>query len=314
MRGGLFLTCLAAGVLAAGAACAASFDCARAQSRVEKAVCADAQLSKLDSDLAAAYRDTLAVTVRPATVRAEQREWVRQNLEGATWDDPPHPFSVEDLRGRYGARIDELRTARDLDTLAKSPFPAKDLARRCAPLGIEACKVERSGAVQGGQGLVFQVQASTSEDEFRRGVIVFAAGPGGTLTPVAWAASEAVHYDDPEVVRSAAGRLLVLPGTQDGTGAFNAESLYRQDGTGWRDVELVSWRRELKRRTPKDLGVWKGVAYDFPSLTASTGLWRSGDANCCATGGSADITFAVEGDALVVKAVKVNPPEPDAGE
>lgn len=311
MRGGLFLTCAAAGVLAASVASAASFDCAKAQSRVEKAVCTDPELSKLDSDLAAAYRDTLAVANRPATVRAEQREWVRQNLEGATWEDPPRPFTVEDLQGRYGARIDDLRAVRELDGLARGPFPAKDLARRCAPLGIEACKVERSGAVKGGQGLFFQVQTSTSEDEFRRGVIVLQTGPAGSLTPVAWAADESPSYDDPEVVASPAGPLLVLSGTQQGTGAFNADSLYRRDASGWRDVELVSWRRELKRRVPKDVAVWKGVAYDFPSLTASTGLWRSGDANCCATGGSADITFAIEGDALVLKAVKLLPPEPE---
>jgi uncharacterized protein len=43
------------GLVLQGAAQAASFDCAKAQSKVEKIICADAELSKLDEDLATAY-------------------------------------------------------------------------------------------------------------------------------------------------------------------------------------------------------------------------------------------------------------------
>jgi uncharacterized protein len=51
----LTATC-AAGVPAA----AASFDCASAAARIEKLICADAELSRLDDMLAADYRQALA--------------------------------------------------------------------------------------------------------------------------------------------------------------------------------------------------------------------------------------------------------------
>lgn len=55
-------TILVAGILAsaAGSARAASFDCKKAKTQIEKSVCADSELSALDDKLAAVYRATLA--------------------------------------------------------------------------------------------------------------------------------------------------------------------------------------------------------------------------------------------------------------
>jgi uncharacterized protein len=61
------------------AASAASFDCAKAQSRVEKAICADAELSRLDDHLGRFYfaaRERLAENASCAA--ADQREWIRR--------------------------------------------------------------------------------------------------------------------------------------------------------------------------------------------------------------------------------------------
>ena len=70
------------GVLAAGAAVAQtkgpSFDCAKAQSAVDKAICKDADLSKADRELVAAYTallDRLKGAEREAVVK-EQGRWV----------------------------------------------------------------------------------------------------------------------------------------------------------------------------------------------------------------------------------------------
>lgn len=38
---------------------AASFDCTKAKSPVEKAICSDAELGKLDEDLSKVYKDAL---------------------------------------------------------------------------------------------------------------------------------------------------------------------------------------------------------------------------------------------------------------
>src|SRR3954468_16367568 len=57
---------------------AASFDCAKASTRVEKAICADPALGRLADDVAAAYaaaRAGLDDTWRPRLLRS-QREWL----------------------------------------------------------------------------------------------------------------------------------------------------------------------------------------------------------------------------------------------
>jgi uncharacterized protein len=60
-------------------ALAASFDCKKASTRVEKAICADAQLSELDEHLGRFYfaaRDRLAEN--GSCLASDQREWIRR--------------------------------------------------------------------------------------------------------------------------------------------------------------------------------------------------------------------------------------------
>ncbi len=56
---------------------AASFDCAKASTTVEKAICSNAELSALDDRLSAAYKAALTDTLDPASVKTSQREWVK---------------------------------------------------------------------------------------------------------------------------------------------------------------------------------------------------------------------------------------------
>ena len=56
---------------------AASFDCAKAAREIEKAICASTQVSKLDSDLDAAYRAALVRNLNPEAVKSAQRTWVK---------------------------------------------------------------------------------------------------------------------------------------------------------------------------------------------------------------------------------------------
>ncbi|WP_175957429.1 lysozyme inhibitor LprI family protein [Burkholderia sp. BCC0405] len=60
------------------AAHAAGFDCAKAVSPTEKAICADAALSKLDGDLTAAWKQALAKGGDTAALRAAQLKWLKQ--------------------------------------------------------------------------------------------------------------------------------------------------------------------------------------------------------------------------------------------
>lgn len=69
---------LAAALACSAPALAASFDCAKAQSRVEKAICADAEVSTLDEHLARYYAAARSTLGRAADcMRADQMQWLR---------------------------------------------------------------------------------------------------------------------------------------------------------------------------------------------------------------------------------------------
>ncbi len=57
---------------------AASYDCARATSAVERTICANPRLSRLDEELASAFASMLGVVANPAALRERQREWMRE--------------------------------------------------------------------------------------------------------------------------------------------------------------------------------------------------------------------------------------------
>lgn len=59
------------------AAHAASFDCGKAQSKVEKMICADAELSRLDEEIAKVYGDVLKKYPDEALLKKQQRGWLK---------------------------------------------------------------------------------------------------------------------------------------------------------------------------------------------------------------------------------------------
>lgn len=84
---------------AAAAGQGPSFDCAKAASDAEKAVCGDARLSALDRELAALYK---AAQTGPGEldIAAEQRGWIkgvmragRRSMPTVAWSNPTRPAS-----------------------------------------------------------------------------------------------------------------------------------------------------------------------------------------------------------------------------
>lgn len=61
-----------------GAAHAASFDCAKAATKIEKFICGDAELSKLDEELNAAYKAALQDEKQADTIKQAQKRWMKE--------------------------------------------------------------------------------------------------------------------------------------------------------------------------------------------------------------------------------------------
>lgn len=91
-------------VLAAPLVHAASFDCAKAAAPMEKRICADPALSKLDEGLNAAYARAVARVGNKELVRQWQRDWLKSAPVGACKD-------AACLRPLFTARIAKLDDA-----------------------------------------------------------------------------------------------------------------------------------------------------------------------------------------------------------
>lgn len=97
------LNLLAAAALAAIGvpACAASFDCGKAASRVEKLVCTDRTVSQQDEILAEAYKDALAKARDRASLKRWQKAWIerRDNCADVACLKKLYAEQNNDLRG-----------------------------------------------------------------------------------------------------------------------------------------------------------------------------------------------------------------------
>ena len=78
---------------------AASFDCAKADTKVEHMVCDNPEISKLDEDLSVAYKEALKDQTQAVSIKQEQRKWLKER-NGCV--------DVECVIATYHARIDVL--------------------------------------------------------------------------------------------------------------------------------------------------------------------------------------------------------------
>lgn len=84
---------------------AASFDCAKAATKVEKIICSDAEISKLDEELNAAYKTALQDEKQADSIKQAQKQWVKERNSCA---------DAACVKGAYQKRIGQLHAAQTL--------------------------------------------------------------------------------------------------------------------------------------------------------------------------------------------------------
>lgn len=168
--------CLAAPALGS----AASFDCAKASTKVEKLVCADAALSAQDETLAAVYRQAASLTLGGSEPRQSQRAWMKRRNACADADC---------IAQAYATRIAELADAIGQDLGAEAiagsyvrQDPAFTSERDPAAIRVRALADGRV-AIEGdaswvGNAETGNVHVGTIEGEYelRAGVIEYRDG------------------------------------------------------------------------------------------------------------------------------------------
>jgi uncharacterized protein len=287
-----------------GSVHAAGFDCAKAASKTEKTVCADAALSKLDDQLSRAYRQALQRGDEPKPLKTEQAAWLHDTRDACKTRDC--------LRGAYEARIATLDAGR-----AVYPDLSGAIVQTCAVLariaGTDAthCQVKES-AQFGKLGEETQTYAIYClEGCDTAAIALFSVEPKREHAERWWqhvdSEGEGDEFAKPQLIQSGRDLLLHVPVSIPGTGAFNASALFRHEGEHWTALDTTSWQKDLAAKLPKGLAVWKGIWPDWRHMSAETGLYRSKDANCCATGGTAIIKLRVDGNRIALDSFSIAP-------
>jgi uncharacterized protein len=127
---------------------AASFDCAKASTQQEKAVCANPTLSALDDKLAESYRNARAVSQDPAKLKSEQIEWIKEVRKCAV-----ETSCIERL---YTSRLSELNPQPVKPTMAP--------VASAAPIDASAPAVEvQASATQPSASAIAEAPAAPVE-------------------------------------------------------------------------------------------------------------------------------------------------------
>jgi uncharacterized protein len=79
---------------------AASFDCLKATTKIEKLICSDPELSKLDEILSRTYKTAIAASTSKHTVKLWQQTWLFSVREPCN--------NIECLKEAYLSQIDEM--------------------------------------------------------------------------------------------------------------------------------------------------------------------------------------------------------------
>ncbi|EIC19826.1 lysozyme inhibitor LprI family protein [Thiorhodovibrio frisius] len=152
------LILLLVSMLATLSAQGASFDCGKAPTLVESAICSNAQLSRLDEDLADAYRDARNRASNSDALKQEQRAWLKNKRNRCT--------TVVCLTDAYQTRIGELQAIsspvqQQIGVASDSIVPGRCHMDSCWWWTVENAELLQS---RGSSRLYRVTTTSTSED------------------------------------------------------------------------------------------------------------------------------------------------------
>jgi uncharacterized protein len=102
-------------ILIPAASYGASFDCKKAQTKVEKIICTETGISELDDELALAYKNALKDDKRSRSIRQEQKQWLKQRNGCADAVCVKNSYAERLLILMQSANNDESKNADDSD-------------------------------------------------------------------------------------------------------------------------------------------------------------------------------------------------------
>lgn len=241
----------------------------------------------------AAFAAAEAVSPTPLRMKREHQEWLQERVMDGS--------DVAETDERWAERW-TTAAARDARVRALA-VDARRLPTDCVDIGISDCTTPTGGYLNiRGHLLMWQLQEGFTPEDGKTAGYVLMTGTD-RLRAETWG-HDGVWYEAPRVLWIADQAYVGVAGVMAGTGAYNADALYRFtpgadhplteiDNESWRDIDLPAL-------LPTGLEIWKGVAFNYDTMTARTGLWRPSDGNCCPSGGEATLSFEIVGDRLAL--------------
>ena len=297
-----------------------SLDCDRPTSQRQTWVCSSPYLRDLAATVEQETQALLAASPMRATLRSEHEALVRSLYAYNSRLDP---------RETLATRLRAIRAAAASTDAALAARPTRqDLAKSCqsppSPFfetALMRCRVERvTGA---GPRIVAQFQRWTGpvDNDPALGpltaVLLFAEVAGQAGEParhrlVGWAAADDADLGAPVAVEGEGRNFVTLPRTNRGSAATTSDVVLIATSTDgeWRELNVSDWFTELQKRLPRGLIARSAFSLDLLGMRASTLLARDGDANCCPSGGTAELTFILRRDALVIDSLVLRRPQP----
>jgi len=111
-------------------------------------------------------------------------------------------------------------------------------------------------------------------------------------------------YKDPLVIVTGEDRLMSMTSTNaDGVESTN---YYLWHTDHWMPFDAKSWLPKLSKQLPKGTSIRQPVWPDLESMSTEVNLFKSGDKDCCPTGGKAKVELGFENENFLVKHVSVS--------
>lgn len=113
----------------------------------------------------------------------------------------------------------------------------------------------------------------------------------------------ATAYDDPLIVISGDERVMSLS-AHDPAGALS-KSYYLWRSDHWMPMDAQGWQHGLAGKLPVGASVRQAAWPDLETMSARVNLFRENDADCCPTGGLANVELGLVKETFAIRQVKV---------
>ena len=223
---------------------------------------------------------------------------------------PPTVSVCPDGAYESGCSAAEMEAAID-----RTPETIVLLAKQCLFETEARCWVQASGtmsSLERGGPVVWQLMLLSPIDGPAVQMIALLE-LGGTRAPALVAAAQTEGwFGPPDIVQNSDdGVLIHVPGVTGGNGAGNADVLMLRTRSGWAKPDMEAWFDQVNAMLPDGFEIRSRVNFNFREMHASSPVWRTADGNCCATGGTVEIDFALaDGNGLTVDRIAFDEMKP----